>query len=186
MSTLRTDSHKPKLPRDSSYCVSASELEMALDPHLTGDLFLSIQFHPHQPGRKNERDRFEALGEYRLLDCRYADDRAHLAKEESEGAAWAGDPDAQVVTADVFAVPTSALIKGVGMHGPVDALLAEALAALASQGIPSARSSWSLELGLDARVHTLRARLRPSHRAAEPISRTLERVLPPVGERRRV
>ena len=189
MSSIRTDSHKPKTSPDQSYSLGAHDLEAAIEPHVRGDIYLSVRFHPQQSSRKAERDGSEALGEYRLLDCRYSPDGSHLTGEENPKLPWESVPDAQVVVAEVFSVPTSALIKGVGMQKPLRQLLGEGLAELASKGLPasdSQKNAWIFELGFDSRVHTLQARLRPWNGGDYAVSRKIDLVLPPVGVRRRV
>jgi hypothetical protein len=186
--SIHTDSVKPRLGPDSSYPLGASDLEAALEPHLTDDLYLSLRFHQHQAARKNDRDRIEALGDYRLLECRYARGGSHLADSDRPNPPWAGEDAPQVILAEVFAVPRSALVKGVGLQKPLSQLLSEALSQLAATGIPSRpapRDAWILELGLDARVHAILARLRPWNGGEYAVARTIEVVLPPVGVKKR-
>jgi hypothetical protein len=185
MPTIRTDSHRPKLPPEMTYPLGANDLELALEPHVTSDIFLSLHFHPQQSARKEDRDRAEALGEFRLLGCSYAQSGEHLASAERPAAPWKDVPSPQVIVAEVFALPLTALTKGVSLRQPASQLLVDALADVAARGIPSAGQSWLVEVSLDARVHTLRARFGPSGKdRSRP--RVLELVLPPVGEKRRL
>ncbi len=188
MPSIHTDSVKPRLAHDSSYPLGAGDLEAALAPHLTDDIYLSLRFHQPQAARKDERDRIEALGDFRLLDCRYARAGSPLAGSDLPNPPWAGEDAPQVVLAEVFAVPRAALVKGVGLQKPLSQLLTESLSQLAALGIPSRpspRDAWILELGLDARVHTVLARLRPWNGAEYAVARTLEVVLPPIGVKKR-
>lgn len=177
--TLRTESHKQKLPKGWTYLLGLMDIANALEPRLTHDAWLSLQFSPRQAYWKEKRDEIDERRRYTILRAQFGPGGEHLPHVGARRP-WDEELHPQVVTAEVLGVPHDALPPGIAVRPIARELLAEAFLELTPLGLSpdrSPRRGWLLEVLLDAQVDALEAILMPWNGALHEVSKRVQRQL---------
>jgi hypothetical protein len=182
MAELKVHSRRDTLPKELVYPLKTSALAAAIQQQLVGDMHLSVSFSRTQAYWKEQRERIQEEGRYRLVKCTYYANGQHLPKLGSQP--WAEEEHPQVVLAEVAALPREVLPKQASIHAVTAALVQESISQLAPQGLPMKRDrsrphdAWVLQVEFDSPAQRLLAKLWPWD-GGQFVLRTVERELTP-------